>query len=111
MTLPNMSSTLLGWTQSVSLKTATTTTVDFVPTTSIASQTIQAVIQPAQKEVLAPAEIDWSLNYITVHSVSQIDIGQYIEYNGVNYKVVQILQYGDYGYYEVVGEEVKGNIR
>lgn len=108
MSLPNMSSTLSGWTQAVSLKIVTTTTVDFEPVQSSSSTTIQAVIQPADMEQLRPEDIDWSLRYIQVHTIIALSVGKYITYNSTDYKIVRLLQFGDYGYYEAVCEEVNG---
>lgn len=108
--LPDMSSALSGWTQSVTLKTVTTTTIDFEPSTAIASTPIMAVVQPADKKRLNQDAIDWSLLYILVHSVTQLNVGQYIEYNGINFKLISLGAYGEYGYYEATGEQVRGNI-
>jgi len=109
--LPDMSDALTEWEQPVRIKTATTTTIDFKQTTAISESDTRAVIQVADKEKLNPAIIDWSLRYILIHSKSRIVAGQYIEYQGENYKIVTTSNYTDYGYQEVVGEEVKGAIK
>lgn len=110
MSLPNLSPILSSWTQVVGLKTVTTTTVDFVASQSVSSVNIDAVVQPAQSEVLQALEIDFSLRYIQIHTVSVLSVGKYITYNSTDYKIIQLLQYGDYGYYEAVCEEVKGGL-
>lgn len=111
MGLPDVSAALSMWSQSVSLKTAVTTTVDFEIETVITSKTIKAVVQVADKTKLNPDMVDWSLRYVLAHSTSSMSIGQYIEYGGINYKVVDLGNYDDYGYYRAVGEQVKGNIK
>lgn len=108
--LPDMSDVLTEWAQPVILKTAVRTTVDFEESVVITPQNITAVVQPADKEKLNADTIDWSLRYYTFHSTTAIDVGQYIEYRGVNYKIVPAGHYNDYGFSEVVGEEVKGDI-
>lgn len=106
--LPDMSDVLTEWSQPVKLKTVTETTVDFVPTRVVVVADFLAVVQPADPEKLQVDQIDYSLEYIQVHSVTPMAIGQYIEWNGRDFKVVPFRKgYGQYGYAEVVGEETK----
>lgn len=106
--LPDMSDVLTEWSQTVKLKTVAVTTVDFVETENITAADIMAVVQPADPEKLKVEQIDFSLEYIQVHSVSPMAIGQYIEWNGRDFKLVPFRKgYGQYGYVEVVGEETK----
>ena len=106
--LPDMSDVLTEWSQPVKLKTVTETTVDFVPTRTVVAANILAVVQPADPEKLQVDQIDYSLEYIQVHSVTPMAIGQYIEWNGRDFKLVPFRKgYGQYGYVEVVGEETK----
>jgi hypothetical protein len=67
-------------------------------------------VQPADMETLRPEDIDWSLRYIQIHSRVALSVGKYITYKTTDYKIVRLLQYGDYGYYSAVCEEVKGMI-
>lgn len=109
--LPDMSDVLTEWEQSVILKTVTRTTVDFVDQIVITPKPLRAVVQVADKERLNPDEIDWSLRYILIHSKQPMQLGQYVEYQGTDYKLTQgDANYQDYGYTELVGEEVKGAI-
>lgn len=108
--LPDVSDVLGEWSRTVTLKTVTRTTVDFQPVIDVTTQPVQAVIQVAKPESLNVGDIDWSLRYLRVHSVSLIDVGQYIEYQGVNYKVITPSNWQDYGYSEVIAEEVKGSL-
>lgn len=106
--LPDMSDVLTEWSQAVKLKTVAVTTVDFVETETITAADIMAVVQPADPEKLKVEQIDFSLEYIQVHSVSPMAIGQYIEWNGRDFKLVPFRKgYGQYGFAEVVGEETK----
>lgn len=106
--LPDMSDVLTEWSQPVKLKTVTTTSVDFVETQAVLVFDIMAVVQPADPEKLQVDQIDYSLEYIQVHSVSPMAIGQYIEWDGRDFKLVPFRKgYGQYGYVEVVGEETK----
>ena len=106
--LPDMSDVLTEWSQPVKLKTVTETTVNFVPTRTVVAANILAVVQPADPEKLQVDQIDYSLEYIQVHSVTPMAIGQYIEWDGRDFKLVPFRKgYGQYGYVEVVGEETK----
>lgn len=106
--LPDMSDVLAEWSQPVVLKTVTETTIDFVPKETISAVSIQAVVQPADPERLQVDQVDYALEYIQVHSVTPMAIGQYIEWDGRDFKLVPFRKgYGQYGYAEVVGEETK----
>lgn len=106
--LPDMSDVLTEWSQAVKLKTVTITTVDFVETKTVVVIDILAVVQPADPEKLQVDQIDFSLEYIQIHSVTPMAINQYIEWDGRDFKLVPFRKgYGQYGYTEVVGEETK----
>lgn len=106
--LPDMSDVLTEWLQTVKLKTVTETTVDFVPTKTVSVVDILAVVQPADPEKLQVDQIDFSLEYIQIHSVTPMAINQYIEWDGRDFKLVPFRKgYGQYGYVEVVGEETR----
>ena len=106
--LPDMSDVLTEWAQPIKLKTVTETTVDFVPSIVVVAADVFAVIQPADPEKLNVSQIDFSLEYIQVHSVSPMVVGQYVEWFGRDFKLVPSRRgYGQYGYTEAVGEETK----
>jgi len=106
--LPDMSDVLTEWAQTVQLKTVTDTTVDFVPVRAVTVAPLLAVIQPADAERMQVDQIDYSLEYIQIHSVTAIQIGQYIEWDGRDFKLVPSRKgYGQYGYTDAVGEETK----
>lgn len=106
--LPDMSDVLTEWLQAVKLKTVTETSVDFVVTQTVVVADILAVVQPADPERLQVDQVDYSLEYIQIHSTTPMSIGQYIEWDGRDFKLVPFRKgYGQYGYVEVVGEETK----
>lgn len=106
--LPDMSDVLTEWSQPIKLKTVTETTVDFIPVVTVVVADIMGVVQPADKERLIVEQIDYSLEYIWIHSVSPMAVGQYVEWDGRDFKLVPFRKgYGQYGYAEAYGEEVK----
>lgn len=105
--LPDMSGVLTAWERPVLIKTVTTTKVDFVETEAVAGRTQLCVVQVAEKERLNPDTIDWTLEYLMVHSSSQIQQGEFIEFEGADYKVIERGPWRGYGYTEVVAEETK----
>lgn len=106
--LPDMSEVLTEWSQPVVLKTRTETSVDFLPVVVVTAANIMAVVQPADPEKLQVLQIDFSLEYIQIHSVSPMAIGQYVQWDGRDFKLVPFRKgYGQYGYTEAVGEETK----
>jgi hypothetical protein len=105
--LPDMSEVLNEWAQPVIVKTVTQATVNFEPIDQVAVRTIRAVVQLANKEKLNPDQIDWSLRYLLVHTAEPLTVGEFIEYKGDDYKIVEPGDWQDYGYTEAVAEEVK----
>lgn len=108
--LPDMSDVLDEWGQPVTFKALTRTTVDFKPVVSVAARPAEAVIQPTDAKTLVAAQIDTAVAHWTFHSPSKFEEGEFIEHEGVNYRVVRMMAWGDYGYWEGVGELVRGNI-
>jgi NAD(P)H-nitrite reductase large subunit len=94
----------------VKLKTTERTTVDFVSSVVVTSENIRAVVQVAKPELLNVNEIDWSLRYVQIHSKDLINLGQYVEYQGSDYKIITPSNYQDYGFSEVIGEQVRGDV-
>lgn len=105
--LPSMGEVLDDFLQSVKIKIVTVATVDFVETETVVENNIQAVVQVAQKEKLNPQALDWSKRYIQVHSKSPLDMRALVEYQGKDYKIFELNDYSDYGYFEAICEEVK----
>lgn len=105
--LPNMSDALLEWEIPVKLKTVTEATINFVKTKVVTVGDLLAVVQPAEKEKINPDTLDWSKEYLQIHSRSMLLLGQFIEYQGKDFKLVQKGNYGNYGYFEIFAEETK----
>lgn len=106
--LPDVSDVLTEWEQSVILKTVTKTTVDFVETTVVTATPVQMVVQVADKEKLNLDSLNWSKQYKWFHAKFEMEMGQYVEYKGKDFKLVsQGDDYEDYGYSAFAGEETK----
>lgn len=105
--LPDVSDVLTEWEEPFTVKTVTRQTVDFVEQDIIAGRTQNCVIQVAEKEKLNPEQIDWSLEYIMVHSKQGVEIGEFVEFLGRDFKVIDRGPWARYGYTEAVGEETK----
>ena len=108
----DMSDAFEGLTTLVNLDTYQLQSVNYVTSmTRIDRKPINAVIQPATHARLMALTVDFSLKYIQIHSpIEPIAIGQYIEFDGVNYKIIDLGDYQLYGFYEAIGEQTKGNI-
>ncbi len=108
--LPDMSDVLIEWETSVTIKTVTETTVNFNPVNTVKGRTQLCVIQVADKEKINPQTIDWSLEYIMIHSRSAIQMGELVFYKGVDFKVISRGPWTSYGYTEVIAAETKRTI-
>jgi len=108
---PNMSRTIERSAKPRTVKTVMRATVDFIETEYIESRTINAVVQPAQKDSLKSENIDWSLRYLTIHTVSQLQNGELIEYGGEDYKIIDNGNYQEYGYTEALAEQTKRAVK
>lgn len=116
--LPDMSEVLDEWLQSVIHKTVTGDSGAFDINDlgtddgeSVAPVTIQSVVQPADKDKLNTANIDWSLDYQMFHTKSNVIEGDFIEFDGRDYKIISRGAYGQYGYFELIGEETKRAVK
>ena len=103
----NMADAFDGLQEQVDLVTYTTTRVDFVPTVTETVVTINAIVQVAQLDQLQFDIVDHSVEYIQVHSQTEMEIGQRIRWNNTEFKIVQRNNYVNYGYFEVICSEVK----
>ena len=75
----DMSDALTEWERSYTLKVVTDTTVNFEPVRAVVERAQLCVVQVAQKEKLNPDTIDWSLEYLMIHSKTAIEIDELIE--------------------------------
>lgn len=106
--IPNMAEVLAEWSQPIKLKSVSTKTNDFEPVQAVTVQNIMAVVQVAEMENLNPDTIDWSRRYLMIHTKApSLELGQVVEYQGADYKIIALNNYADYGYSEVTAEETK----
>ena len=105
--LPDVSEAFDDWLSDYTIKTVTKITVDFVEADTVAGRTIQAMVQVAEKEKLNPDQIDWSKKYVLVHSPDPINVGEYIESGGEDYKIIDPGDWQAYGYTEAIAEQTK----
>ncbi len=103
----DMTDALIGWEQPVKLKTRTEVTVDFMPVAVVTVQDIIAVVQSANKENLTLDNLDWSKEYLLIHARTEMEVGQFIEKNGRDYKIVSPGDFMDYGFCSAIAEETK----
>jgi hypothetical protein len=107
----DVSDVLIDWEQPVLIKTVTTTTIDFEPVETVTGRMQNCVVQVAEKENLNPDTIDWSKEYLMVHSQNNISIDELIEYYDADYRVISRGPWRGYGYTEVVAEETKEPVK
>lgn len=110
MNLPNVSSAFVGWAQPVTLKTVTTETVRFESVKTVTCKPFEAVVQPTKKNTLNADTLDWSRRHLTFHSVTEMLLGQLVEYKGADYKIVEVADWSEYGYYEAIAEQTKNTV-
>ena len=102
--LPNVADVLSGWMVSVTIKNVVRTTDDFVETDTVTPRTQLVTVQVAEKTKLNSKTINWALRYLQVHSKADIIMGEYIEFEGADYKVILRGNWDLYGYLEVIAE-------
>ena len=107
MSILDVSDALAEWERPTVIKTVTEATIDFQRVDTVTSRTQDCVIQVAEKEKLNPATIDWSLEYLMIHSKLGIEIDELIEYEGMDYIVIERGPWRGYGYTEVIAVETK----
>ena len=86
MNVLDVSDALTEWERPTVIKTVTETTEDFRPVETVTSRTQNCVVQVADKEKINPGTIDWSLEYLMIHSRSGIEIDELIEHTGATIK-------------------------
>ena len=102
--LPDVSDALDGWTQPLTVKTVTKTTVDFQPVMTVTATTLECMAQPTKRTLLNADTLDWQQDHYTFLSYELIENGQFIEYQGKDYKIVTDNNWTPYGYSRAIGE-------
>lgn len=105
--LPNMAPYLKRFEQEIIKRTKAISTIDFVETVVNTDTVINAAVQVADQETIQKNNLDFSKIYIMVHTSSNLDIGNFLVWQGQEHKIVRRNYYIQYGYNEVVAEEVK----
>lgn len=108
--LPNLAGPIARWAAAYTVKAVTHETIDFVDEAIVVARSIRALTQVAQKNKLNPDVIDWSLRYLTVHSLDPLDNGEFLEAGGIDYKIIDNGDWQQFGYTEALAEEVKGAV-
>ncbi len=115
--LPNMARTLKRYEQNIILRTQTLIEGGFEDSYTPLDTTIRAVVQVASDRTLQALEIDYSLDYQTVHMNNtqknendELIVprnNDLIVYDEMVYKIIKLRNYSRYGFYEMVIEELK----
>lgn len=101
--LPNMSQTIIGWFQDITFGVVTRSIVNYESVETVTQIKTRGVVQPYKPEAL---EIELagtrSWNWQMIHCLPSLTLenNQFIYYQGVKYKVMQVLKYDEYGYRE-----------
>jgi len=107
MSLPNLSKTVLRFAQTIIKRTVTQTVVDHLPVKSFVDTPFKATVTTPQSEDLENIEIDTSLKYKTFHSVEEIKIDDIAVHKNTEYKIINLSDREDYGYFKSLGEEIQ----
>ncbi|WP_428613325.1 hypothetical protein [Pseudoalteromonas sp.] len=103
----DVSDALDDWLRPTLIKKVTKTTVDFEPDEIITGRTQDCMIQVAQPEQLIKMQLDISLRHIRVHSKSDINMKELVEFEGKDFRVITPAQWSGYGYVDVMAVETK----
>jgi len=103
--LPDMSDVLRSWERTIIVKTVSRATVNFVETDTAVFRNQLIVVQVAEKEALNSVTINWSLQYIQLHTREALELEELVQFDGKDYKVIQGGDWNGYGYIECVAEE------
>lgn len=106
----NVSRAVKRWrNQKITVKQVEKTTVDFVEVDYVKGWFVWCMVQPTKHTSINNNTLDWTKKHITLYSVELIDKGLFIQYKGRDYKVVDSLDWVEYGYSEAICEEIKSN--
>ncbi len=101
----NMADMLAPETTPRTVKTKTVTTTDFKESVSVTSRTVNMLIQPADPKRLQELNgLDWAQEHITIHSLSPVELEEYVEYNGKDFWIVSRTPWEDNGFTRAIGE-------
>ena len=108
MSFPSVAEVLSDFEETVILKKTTVIVNDeFKRETITSNEPIRAVIQAESGENLQIESIDFSLNYIRVHSRIDIDIQDVVFWKNSDYRIIKRINQINRGFFELIGEEIK----
>lgn len=102
--LPDVSEALTEWEVPVTIKTVTQVTANFQPADQVATRTILAVVQNAQRDRLTTTQIEAGQQYKTLHSKEPVNRGEFLFFEGKDYKIIDDGDWQRYGYTEALCE-------
>lgn len=99
--VPNMSSALDGWMQSMTCVVASKTVVDFQLVETESQRSIQAVRQPlGQTKLDIKPEGMRQWKWEVLHTTEDFSLDDRIYFNSVKYRVMSKVRWNEYGYIE-----------
>ena len=107
----DVSDALDEWLRPILIKTVAKTTVDFEEAEIVIGRTQDCMVQVAQPEQLIKMQLDISLRHIRVHSKSDINMKELVEFEGKDFRVITPSQWSGYGYVDVMAVETKEPLR
>ena len=106
--IPDMTNVLTAFEQDVTITTTTQTIVDFKPVLTDSDVETRAVVQVASADVLKALNIDSSQSLYQIHSKYEMKNNDILKgYKDIELRIIKTSNYSEYGYYEVIGEEIK----
>lgn len=108
MAFPDVSDVLGCFEESITFKEVTViNNADYKRETTTVNTTKKAVIQNARPQDLKLDNLDYSLNYIQIHTKYSVDINDIVTWNGTDYKIINVIDQSNRGFYESVGEQIR----
>jgi hypothetical protein len=105
--LPDVGFALADWEVAVKLKTVSQQSEDFVRADVVTVEDALMVVQVQDPAKLKAEGIDWSLTYLRFHSRTALAVGQYVEHEGGDYKIIKASAWASAGYWEAVGVQTR----
>jgi thiaminase len=102
--LPNLAKAVKKWQQPIIIKTVKKTFSNFVTKEVVTREDYNATVQPTKKTIINKDSLDWSQKNYTFHLLKMINLGDFIEYKGQDFKIVEVSDCMDYGFCEAVGQ-------
>jgi len=108
MSFPSVSDVLVDFEETLLLKKVTViNNADFKREEIVSNEVIRAVVQAQSFESINVDNIDFSLDYIQIHSRTDIDIDDVVTWEGKDYRIIARKDYTSRGYLELTGEQIK----